>query len=119
LDRWRLGLHKGFSARQGCQGFGAVAREPQSRQVVAKAPALRQREEEGIKPRRIDLQGRCGGRTRASSRHDFPPLPGGATRSPLSSTNYRYKLANDGQDTRAIQHYLGHRNTQHTTRYTE
>ena len=27
-----------------------------------------------------------------------------------------YKLANDGQDTRAIQHYLGHRNIQHTTR---
>ena len=30
-----------------------------------------------------------------------------------------YKLANEGQDTRAIQHYLGHRNIQHTTRYTE
>src|ERR1700680_3711761 len=25
-----------------------------------------------------------------------------------------YKLANDGQDTRAGQHYLGHRNIQHT-----
>jgi integrase len=30
-----------------------------------------------------------------------------------------YKLANDGQDTRAIQQYLGHRNIQHTTRYTD
>ena len=30
-----------------------------------------------------------------------------------------YKLANDGQDTRAIQQYLGHRNTTHTVRYTE
>jgi type 1 fimbriae regulatory protein FimE len=30
-----------------------------------------------------------------------------------------YKLANDGQDTRAIQHYLGHRNIMHTVRYTE
>jgi len=30
-----------------------------------------------------------------------------------------YKLANDGQDTRAIQHYLGHRNITHTVRYTE
>ncbi len=30
-----------------------------------------------------------------------------------------YKLANDGYDTRAIQHYLGHRNIQHTVRYTE
>jgi hypothetical protein len=27
------------------------------------------------------------------------------------------ELANDGQDTRAIQQYLGHRNIQHTTRY--
>src|SRR5205807_2036683 len=29
-----------------------------------------------------------------------------------------YKLANDGQDTRAVQHYLGHKNIQHTVRYT-
>jgi site-specific recombinase XerD len=30
-----------------------------------------------------------------------------------------FKLANDGQDTRAIQHYLGHKNIHHTVRYTE
>jgi type 1 fimbriae regulatory protein FimB/type 1 fimbriae regulatory protein FimE len=30
-----------------------------------------------------------------------------------------YKLANDGVDTRALQAYLGHRNIQHTVRYTE
>src|SRR5215469_16399814 len=30
-----------------------------------------------------------------------------------------YKLANDGRDTRALQHYLGHRNIQHTVRYCE
>jgi type 1 fimbriae regulatory protein FimB/type 1 fimbriae regulatory protein FimE len=30
-----------------------------------------------------------------------------------------YKLANDGHDTRAIQHYLGHRNITHTVRYTK
>jgi type 1 fimbriae regulatory protein FimE len=30
-----------------------------------------------------------------------------------------YKLANDGHDTRASQHYLGHKNIQHTVRYTE
>lgn len=29
-----------------------------------------------------------------------------------------FKLANDGQDTRAIQQYLGHRNIQHTVVYT-
>jgi type 1 fimbriae regulatory protein FimB/type 1 fimbriae regulatory protein FimE len=30
-----------------------------------------------------------------------------------------YYLANNGQDTRAIQMYLGHKNIQHTVRYTE
>jgi type 1 fimbriae regulatory protein FimB/type 1 fimbriae regulatory protein FimE len=30
-----------------------------------------------------------------------------------------YKLSNDGHDTRSVQHYLGHRNIQHTVRYTE
>ena len=30
-----------------------------------------------------------------------------------------YKLANDGVDTRTLQAYLGHRNIQHTVRYTE
>ena len=30
-----------------------------------------------------------------------------------------FKLANDGLDTRSIQHYLGHKNIQHTVRYTE
>jgi type 1 fimbriae regulatory protein FimB/type 1 fimbriae regulatory protein FimE len=30
-----------------------------------------------------------------------------------------YYLANKGTDTRAIQAYLGHRNIQHTVRYTE
>jgi site-specific recombinase XerD len=30
-----------------------------------------------------------------------------------------FKLANDGRDTRSIQHYIGHKNIQHTVRYTE
>jgi len=30
-----------------------------------------------------------------------------------------FKLANDGHDTRALQAYLGHRNIQHTVRYSE
>ena len=30
-----------------------------------------------------------------------------------------FKLANEGHNTRAIQHYLGHRNIQHTVGYTE
>ena len=31
----------------------------------------------------------------------------------------RFKLANDGVDTRSLQAYLGHKNIQHTVRYTE
>jgi len=30
-----------------------------------------------------------------------------------------YELANDGRVTRALQHYLGHKNIMHTVRYTE
>jgi type 1 fimbriae regulatory protein FimB/type 1 fimbriae regulatory protein FimE len=30
-----------------------------------------------------------------------------------------YKLANQGVDTRSLQHYLGHKSIQHTVRYTE
>src|SRR3982074_2523538 len=30
-----------------------------------------------------------------------------------------YKLANQGVDTRSLQHYLGHKNIQHTIRYSE
>jgi integrase len=30
-----------------------------------------------------------------------------------------YKLANDGVDTRSLQHYLGHKQIQHTVRYSE
>jgi site-specific recombinase XerD len=32
--------------------------------------------------------------------------------------SWGYKLANDGQDTRAIQHYLGHRSIASTVSYT-
>jgi type 1 fimbriae regulatory protein FimB/type 1 fimbriae regulatory protein FimE len=30
-----------------------------------------------------------------------------------------FKLANDGHDTRVLQHYLAHKNTRHTVRYIE
>jgi type 1 fimbriae regulatory protein FimB/type 1 fimbriae regulatory protein FimE len=30
-----------------------------------------------------------------------------------------YKLANQGVDTRSLQHFLGHKNINHTVRYTE
>jgi site-specific recombinase XerD len=35
------------------------------------------------------------------------------------ATRCGFKLANDGVDTRALQHYVGHRNINHTVRYTE
>ena len=37
----------------------------------------------------------------------------------LDAAGCGFKLANDGIDTRALQHYLGHRNIMHTVRYTE
>jgi site-specific recombinase XerD len=38
----------------------------------------------------------------------------------LLATGQRvYALANKGHDTRALQAYLGHKNIQHTVRYTE
>jgi type 1 fimbriae regulatory protein FimB/type 1 fimbriae regulatory protein FimE len=38
---------------------------------------------------------------------------------PLLPSLAAYKLANDGHDTRALQHYMGHKNIMHTVRYTE
>jgi type 1 fimbriae regulatory protein FimE len=35
---------------------------------------------------------------------------------PLAFDACGYKLANDGHDTRALQHYHGHKNIQHTVR---
>jgi hypothetical protein len=44
-------------------------------------------------------------------RAEGKPVPWAAVRG--------YALANRGHDTRALQAYLGHRNIQHTVRYTE
>lgn len=52
-------------------------------------------------------------RAGAESTVDFPVHPH------MLRHGCGYKLANDGHDTRAIQHYLGHKNIQHTVRYTE
>ena len=38
---------------------------------------------------------------------------------PFSVTGFRDALANKGTDTRTLQAYLGHKNIQHTVRYTE
>ena len=37
----------------------------------------------------------------------------------IARTGEAAKLANDGHDTRALQQYMGHKNIQHTVRYTE
>ena len=69
-------------------------------------------------------------RLRAQGAHDRGHLPqagrsrrrGGPMGMPIHPHMLRhstgFKLANDGQDTRAVQHYLGHRNIQHTVLYT-
>ena len=41
------------------------------------------------------------------------------TTSNASGLPLRFRLANNGHDTRALQAYLGHRNIQHTVRHTE
>jgi integrase len=46
-----------------------------------------------------------------------PALRSRSTRT--CSAGCGFKLANDGVDARALQAYLGHRNIQHTVRYTE
>ena len=57
--------------------------------------------------------------------HNMVALAGVAAKFPFSVHPHMlrhatgYKLANDGQDTRALQHYLGHKNIMHTVRYTE
>ncbi len=52
-------------------------------------------------------------RAGAESTVDFPVHP----HMPRHSCGY--KLANDGHNIRAIQHYLGHKNIQHAVSYTE
>ena len=44
-------------------------------------------------------------------------LEAGTSRRPPASCGYA--LASKGHDTRALQAYLGHKNIQHTVRYTE
>src|SRR4029453_4515020 len=51
---------------------------------------------------------------RAGEAAGFPFL----VHTPMLRHSTGYKLANDGQDTRAIQHYLGHRSIASTVRYT-
>lgn len=52
-------------------------------------------------------------RARREAGFDFPVHPH------MLCHGCGFMLANDGHDTRAIQHYLGHTNIQHTVRHTE
>jgi integrase len=66
--------------------------------------------------RRADDDGRLPqdlGKNRRGKRDDIPSAPHKLRHAA------GYKLANQGVDTRSSQHYLGHKNIQHTTRYTE
>ena len=63
--------------------------------------------------------------TRQTPTYSFPNAAGQAAKMPFPIHPHMlrhacgYKLANDGHDTRALQHYLGHKNIQHTVRYTD
>jgi integrase len=59
---------------------------------------------------RVFQNGRAG---RAGSRARLQGAPAHA------QARLRYKLANDGHDTRALQESLGHKNIQHTVIYTQ
>ena len=64
-------------------------------------------------------------RTEAYSGDDGIPRVGEAAKMPFPIHPHMlrhacgFKLANDGHDTRALQQYLGHKNIQHTVRYTD
>ena len=64
-------------------------------------------------PLTVDAVRKIVGRAGVEAGLDFPVHPH------MLRHATGYKLANDGQDTRAIQHCLGHRNIQHTARYSE
>jgi integrase len=74
-----------------------------------------------------DSSTKLGLRARAKTRPELGqrgrppphPLPAATVHPHMLRHACGYKLANDGQDTRALQHYLGHKNIQHTVRYTE
>jgi hypothetical protein len=53
------------------------------------------------------------------ARHELATVGMSGNALSVADSSGVYKLANDGQDTRALQRYLGHKNIQHTVRYTE
>ena len=86
--------------------------------------ALRALKREGSDGRYVFMTERRGPMTRRAF-HKIVALAGVAAKCPFSVHPHMlrhatgYKLANDGRDTRALQHYLGHKNIMHTVRYTE
>ena len=86
--------------------------------------ALRQLRRENMESRYVFVTERGGpattagflktvARTGAAAKLPFPVHPH------MLRHSTGYKLANDGHDTRALQHYVGHKNIMHTVRYTE
>jgi integrase len=78
----------------------------------------------GAEDHRVSLRPRCGGCRRARGEHGAVAAAGSFHHGPSPRTRGTrhacgFKLANDGHDTRSLQHYLGHKNIKHTVRYTE
>ena len=86
--------------------------------------ALRQLRRENMESRYVFLTERGGPATTAEFLKTIARL-GEAAKLPFPIHPHMlrhstgYKLANDGHDTRALQHFMGHRNIMHTVRYTE
>jgi type 1 fimbriae regulatory protein FimE len=86
--------------------------------------ALRALKREDVPGRYVFMTERKAPMTRRGF-HNLIALAGAAAKFPFPVHPHMlrhsagYKLGNDGRDTRAIQHYLGHKNIMHTVRYTE
>jgi integrase len=80
--------------------------------------ALRKLRRQNLAEAYVFLTKRSGPMSTIGFHHLIQRL-GKAAKMPFSLHACGYKLANDGHDTRALQHYLGHKNIQHTVRYTE
>ena len=76
--------------------------------------ALRQLRRENMESRYVFVTERGGPATTAGFLKTIART-GEAAKLPFPD----YKLANDGHDTRTLQHYMGHKNIMHTVRYTE
>lgn len=121
MTNWRSSPQESYQSL-----FSAPAgrRGPILPSFAAEIRALRQLRRENIESRYVFVTERGGpattagflkmiARTGEAAKLPFPIHPH------MLRHSTGYKLANDGHDTRSLQHYMGHPNIMHTARYTE